>query len=163
MEPQKRVALDQVYIDMHTTGIPTSILEQIQQGVYRQWSGVKKALRDAPLEADRAAHLGDQGTRDRDDARRLLPALDALRLSPNLVVLGDPGGGKSTFARYVIARLIDGAVLPGVPSDLLPIMVVLRDVAQRRNIWVTLILTRCPRTNTLTRWPMPHATRCLMT
>jgi predicted NACHT family NTPase len=109
----------------------SAFLEQIQQGVYREWSDVEDALRDAPLKADREAHQGDQGTRDRDDDERLLPALDALCLSPNLVILGGPGGGKNTFARFVIARLIEGAPLPGVSSDLLPVLVVLRDVAQR--------------------------------
>jgi hypothetical protein len=109
VDPQKRVTLDQVYIDLNTAAsIPANILEQIQQGRITQWAEVENALRATPDVPLREAHLHNQEAGERDDARRPLPALDALRLSPYVTFLGDPGAGKSTFVRVVIARVIDG-------------------------------------------------------
>jgi predicted NACHT family NTPase len=54
-----------------------------------------------------------------------------LCLAPYAAFLGDPGAGKSTLTRIVIARLIDGILPSGVSSELLPVLVVLRDLAQR--------------------------------
>jgi predicted NACHT family NTPase len=45
--------------------------------------------------------------------------------------LGDPGAGKSIFVRIVIARVIDGTPPPGVSTELLPVLIVLRDLVQR--------------------------------
>lgn len=65
--------------------------------------------------------------------RGKLPALDAVRQNPKVVLLGDPGSGKSTFARKLLAlqaeAALGGAVIEGIPSDLIPVMVVLRDLA----------------------------------
>ena len=132
VDPQKRVTLDQVYIDLNTaTSVPANILEQIQQGRMTQWAEVENALRATPDGPLREEHLHDQGAGERDDARRPLPALDALRLSPYVTFLGDPGAGKSTFVRIVMARVIDGTPPPGVSTELLPVLVVLRDLVQR--------------------------------
>jgi hypothetical protein len=45
--------------------------------------------------------------------------------------LGDPGAGKSIFVRIVIARVIDGTPPPGVSTELLPVLIALRDLVQR--------------------------------
>ncbi|MGH8068220.1 MAG: SUMF1/EgtB/PvdO family nonheme iron enzyme [Candidatus Entotheonellia bacterium] len=132
VDPREPVTLDQVYIELNTTtSVPANVLEQIQQGAFGQWSDVESVLRATPYGSLCEEHLRDQGSGERDDAGRLLPALDAFRLSPDAAFLGDPGAGKSTFARIVIARLIDGTPPPGVSSELLPVLVVLRDLAQR--------------------------------
>jgi formylglycine-generating enzyme required for sulfatase activity len=128
----EQVTLDQVYIALNTTtSVPTNVLEQIQQGTLGQWSEVESVLRGTQSGSRREEHWQDQGSGERDDASRLLPALDAVRLSPYAAFLGDPGAGKSTLARVVIARLIDGTPPAGVSSELLPVLVVLRDLAQR--------------------------------
>jgi predicted NACHT family NTPase len=78
--------------------------------------------------------LGEEGGtigRDRARSERMhpLPALDALRLTSQLALLGDAGAGKSTFARIVIAPLAEGNPPPGLSADPLPVLVVLRDLA----------------------------------
>jgi hypothetical protein len=96
-----------------------------------QWAEVENALRATPDGPLREAHLHHQGAGEREDARRPLPALDALRLSPYVTFLGDPGAGKSTFVRVVMARAIDGTPPAGVSTELLPVLVVLRGLVQR--------------------------------
>jgi predicted NACHT family NTPase len=131
VDPQRGVTLDQVYIDLNTaTSVPANILEQIQQGRITQWAEVENALRATPDGPLREAHLHNQEAGERDDARRPLPPLDALRLSPYVTFLGDPGAEKSTFVRIVIARVIDGTPPPGVSAELLPVLIVLRDLVQ---------------------------------
>jgi hypothetical protein len=78
--------------------------------------------------------LGEEGGtigRDRAWSERMhpLPALDALCLTSQLVLLRDAGAGKSSFARIVLARLAEGNPPPGLSADPLPVLVVLRDLA----------------------------------
>jgi predicted NACHT family NTPase len=78
--------------------------------------------------------LGEEGGtigrhRARSERMHPLPALDALRLTSQLALLGDAGAGKSTFARSVIAPLAEGNPPPGLSADPLPVLVVLRDLA----------------------------------
>ena len=103
------LTLDSVYIDLNTT---TQI-----------------AL--AEEENKERGRVGPSG-----DEMRLLPALEAFTESTRLALLGDPGAGKSTFARRLLAwqaaaQLKEMEPLPGVLADLLPIMIVLRDLAPR--------------------------------
>ena len=131
-ESEKKVTLDQVYIDLNTTvQVSQRTLEKIQHDTPVDWKqiqqelGVESSERGMP---DRQRYLH----REEVDEKQLpLPVLDTLRFTPYLALLGDPGGGKSSFIRMVIARLIEGTPLPGLSGDLLPVLVVLRDFVPR--------------------------------
>ena len=100
------VKLDDVYIDLHTT---------------------EKRERDQKKEADERSAFPD-----RDDEEPL-PAFDAFLKTPQMVLLGDPGSGKSTFVRNLLAMQAEvlcgeREALNGVDAHLLPVLVTLRDL-----------------------------------
>ena len=105
------LTLDRVYIDLDTlTPVPLTDAEKQQRGE-RAFSG-------------------------RDQDTRPLSALEAAIQSSRLALLGDPGAGKSTFARKLLAwlaaaQLGESEPPPGLSRDLLPILIVLRDLASR--------------------------------
>ncbi|MCL4299458.1 MAG: SUMF1/EgtB/PvdO family nonheme iron enzyme [Anaerolineae bacterium] len=90
-------------------------------------------------EAEKAAHRKQT---ERGQETRPLSALEVVVGYRRLVLLGDPGGGKSTFVNHLAHCLavhpLDPAAgwldhLPGWPAgeaDLLPVLVILRDFAQ---------------------------------
>ncbi len=103
------VSLEQVYVDLDTqTRVPLTEEE--------------KAKREGPLP-------------DREQ-EKLLSALEAATQNHRLVLLGDPGSGKSTFVRQLTAWLAGACLgkrdpLPDWDPCLLPMLTTLRDLSPR--------------------------------
>ncbi len=110
-DTSEEISLDQVYIDLDTeTRIPLTEAEQAARAKDNQLS-----------------------TPGRDGEERTLTVLEAATQTRRLVLLGDPGGGKSTFVRQLVtwisaARLEQQAPPTGWPTDLLPLIMTLRDL-----------------------------------
>ncbi|MBI2988815.1 MAG: SUMF1/EgtB/PvdO family nonheme iron enzyme [Deltaproteobacteria bacterium] len=101
---EQDVSLDQVYTDLDTT-TPVSLTEK------------EKGVRGRD-----ALSFG------RDKEMRHLTALEAAGKCSRLVLLGDPGGGKSTFVKKLIswqatAQLDNEKPIPGISRELLPVFV----------------------------------------
>ncbi|MCB0083322.1 MAG: NACHT domain-containing protein, partial [Caldilineaceae bacterium] len=99
----REACLQDVYIELHTT-------EQIE------------------LPAAEKEDVKEQGQRIDDDAKRPLKAREAAERHPYLLLLGDPGSGKSTFVRQLTVRCADG-LLHGQARPL-PIFVVLHELIE---------------------------------
>ncbi len=103
------VTLDKVYIELDTT--------------------TKVALTEAEQEARKK-----QGVTDREK-ERTVSAREAAQTTTRLVLLGAPGGGKSTFVRQLMAQLIEVRQEENEPTrftaDLFPLLTLLRELAHR--------------------------------
>ena len=99
-------------------------------------SGVDVTLDHVYIDLDTTTPVKRKEKDGRGEEEIPLGALEAAAGERHVVLLGDPGSGKSTFVRHLLARqaaaeLGEGKPLPGFDAGLLPILVTLRDLAPR--------------------------------
>ena len=116
------VTLDKIYIALNTT---------TRKETASQKRG-KKAAGDSEPRA--LPDPSDSGAGGREAPP--LTALEAAARAPRLALLGEAGAGKSTFLKKLLAwqaaaLLGLAAPPPGLEADLLPVLIVLRDLAPR--------------------------------
>jgi formylglycine-generating enzyme required for sulfatase activity len=134
--PQKSIGLANVYVDLDTTTRTTK--EQLEK--------IKSGPADFWLDGPNSSKVSFVSVKD--DGEEIfgkdipLPVLSAVIHSHQLVLLGEPGGGKSTFVNFLAHCLAANALEPGRnwishlngwPQDeaySLPLVVILRDFAR---------------------------------
>jgi predicted NACHT family NTPase len=106
-------------IDLNTIYTNVNILEKITG---RQRFKLQELLQIYSLENfERFSLSGVQEER--------IPALDAVNKYSNLMILGKPGSGKTTFLKYVALQCIEGEFKP----HLIPFFITLKDFAETDN------------------------------
>jgi len=101
-----------------------------------------RAPQQTVAEAIRGLHAPEPAMRrgrEEQEERLSIQAVEAVAALPRLVILGRPGGGKSTLVNHIATQLaqrrlgqaVDGEKLPGWPDDEkpLPVRVILRRFA----------------------------------
>ncbi len=115
-DPHRRaeLTLDRVYIALDTT--------------------TQAPIKEATTAAGKAQRERLREGHDADRKTRIVPVLEAAATQPRLVILGDPGSGKSTFTNY-LGYLLAGARLGETEppegwshGPLLPVRLLLRDL-----------------------------------
>ncbi|HFQ93112.1 MAG TPA: NACHT domain-containing protein, partial [Anaerolineae bacterium] len=131
---QNALELAHVYIDLDTkTSVGADDLAELKIGKVRLWAEGK----GLPVDSVTVSREKEAAQKEKP-----LPALTAAIIQRQLILLGDPGGGKTTFVRHLAHCLAAHALhpdagwlanLPGWPraeADILPVMVILRDFAR---------------------------------
>ncbi len=132
-EAEEALSLDTVYIDLDTQyDIRPKILAAIQKGQ-------KVTANDLLYNEHLASQALNKDSLRRDEKPVPLPVLNAVSLTERVTLLGDPGAGKSTFVRKLLGLqaavlLKERAPLMHIPADLLPVLVVLRELVLKLDI-----------------------------
>ncbi|MBN2548482.1 MAG: SUMF1/EgtB/PvdO family nonheme iron enzyme, partial [Anaerolineales bacterium] len=126
-DAEEEITLDSVYIDLDTRHwVKAEILEKLRQGQPLDWQEI----------TEKGEAVQERGMPGRERDAVPLPLLEAVTVTPRAALLGDPGAGKSTFVRKLLAwqaaaLLGECALPPGFLPELLPILINLRDLAPR--------------------------------
>ncbi len=114
------ITLEQVYIDLDTT-------TRVE---------VKKERKKSKKGEETRGRLDLSEGREED---RAVTALEAAGQEKNLVLLGDPGSGKSTFVHHLLnwqtAACLGGTPVQGIDAGLTPVLITLRQLAPRLEDW----------------------------
>jgi len=124
---RRPVTLDEVYIALNTERkLSESVLKKIQAG----------EIAELPRD-EQGKWMMERGETEmpgeRKQKEKMLPltAFDALRLTPRLALLGDPGAGKSTFAKALIASMCANDESIRWLGGALPVYIELRKLAPK--------------------------------
>lgn len=137
---QQSIGLANIYVDLNTKSrIREDDLENLRNGKLLPGA----AQNPATLKVDAVTVEWDENNPRREAEEIALPVLGALIANQNLVLLGDPGSGKSTFVNFLAFCLAANTLEPEADwlahlkgwrkeeSDLLPVIITLRDFARQ--------------------------------